>query len=473
MQLDSYLSENECNNDTAILNSNLLINSSLRLVSACFRRVLAGKRIAPRWVLRTLNCERVEDCQVECGREKRFNCEGFNYRLDPSGQGKGVCELIEVPLGQMDIFSSANRRDENLIFHPDYDYYERDPNTCRPSPCSDCSNGNAGGGNNGNNGGNNGGNIGGNIGGGAPSSGGNRPYPDPAAGKEDYPATTYRPNVFVPPAYPERRPDPAGYGQTPQDPPPRPPPRYDGRPSDYDRYDVPRKPPPNWMPRPPPPSNGLDRYEPVRPIERPGFEITIYRDTRLPIPYDDVRPYRPPPYEPSYNSRYEPRPPIPDRERDRQGIVGPVETPPYLDRDRGRERENPRDRDLPGYGKPQKPFVPYSINQGYAGGYGSSAPSNDYWGLKREDRRPIEQGFNYFNLGGSRQNAKENSVMSYPGSKYEDRDRNNYGNLWTRRPAEDGKLTFIKTFFYLFRPTLIPIFIFIVARMLGKVQRRL
>lgn len=112
---------------------------------ACFRRALAGKRVAPQWVRRTLTCERVEDCQTECALEKRFLCEGFNYRLDPSGQGQGICELIDVPLAEMDIYSSPSRRDENLIFHPDYDYYERDRNACRPSFCKDCGSGSLGG----------------------------------------------------------------------------------------------------------------------------------------------------------------------------------------------------------------------------------------------------------------------------------------------------------------------------------------
>lgn len=102
---------------------------------------MAGKRVAPHWVKRTLICERREDCQRECGNEKRFACEGFNYRLDPSGRGQGECELIEVPLSQMDLYSSHRNRDANLIPHPDYDYYERDRSTngCRqPSPCIDC-----------------------------------------------------------------------------------------------------------------------------------------------------------------------------------------------------------------------------------------------------------------------------------------------------------------------------------------------
>lgn len=106
--------------------------------TACFRRALAGKRVSPHWVRRTLTCERVEDCQTECSLERRFLCEGFNYRLDPTGQGQGICELIDVPLSEMDLYSSPSRRDEVLLYHPDYDYYERDRNACRPSLCKDC-----------------------------------------------------------------------------------------------------------------------------------------------------------------------------------------------------------------------------------------------------------------------------------------------------------------------------------------------
>lgn len=108
--------------------------------AACFRRALAGKRVAPQWVRRTLTCERVDDCQAECALEKRFSCEGFNYRLDPSGQGQGICELIDVPLNEIDIYSNR----DNLLYHPDYDYYERDRNACRPSFCKDCGSGSGG-----------------------------------------------------------------------------------------------------------------------------------------------------------------------------------------------------------------------------------------------------------------------------------------------------------------------------------------
>ncbi|XP_045460590.1 uncharacterized protein LOC123671006 [Harmonia axyridis] len=98
---------------------------------ACFRRVLAGKRIARRFVRRSLFCERVEDCQLECSDEKTFTCEGFNYRLDPTGRGKGECELLDVPLQRLDI-------GRDVYPDRDYDYYEKDRNAassnCRYEP---------------------------------------------------------------------------------------------------------------------------------------------------------------------------------------------------------------------------------------------------------------------------------------------------------------------------------------------------
>ncbi|KAF5304804.1 hypothetical protein FQR65_LT07821 [Abscondita terminalis] len=93
--------------------------------SACFRRVLAGKRILRAFVRKAVPCERVEECQRECSDERRFVCEGFNYRLDPTGRGQGDCELIDLPLSRLDI-----RRD--VISDADYDYYERDRNSDAP-----------------------------------------------------------------------------------------------------------------------------------------------------------------------------------------------------------------------------------------------------------------------------------------------------------------------------------------------------
>ncbi|KAJ8924277.1 hypothetical protein NQ315_007069, partial [Exocentrus adspersus] len=91
------------------------------LKGTCFRRVLAGKRAARRCVRRSLTCETVEQCQRECAEEKYFICEGFNYRYDPTGRGKGDCELLDLPLSQLDI-------GRDLYPDPDYDYYERDRN---------------------------------------------------------------------------------------------------------------------------------------------------------------------------------------------------------------------------------------------------------------------------------------------------------------------------------------------------------
>lgn len=43
------------------------------------------------------------------------------YRLDPSGRGQGDCELLDLPLSQLDFQNDINS-------HQDYDYYERDRN---------------------------------------------------------------------------------------------------------------------------------------------------------------------------------------------------------------------------------------------------------------------------------------------------------------------------------------------------------
>ncbi|CAH1113971.1 unnamed protein product [Psylliodes chrysocephalus] len=98
---------------------------------ACFRRVMAGKRISRGLVRRALICESLEDCQTQCADEKIFICEGFNYRLDPSGRGKGDCELLSVPLSRIDVY-------RDTYPEPDYDYYERDRNAaalnCRQRP---------------------------------------------------------------------------------------------------------------------------------------------------------------------------------------------------------------------------------------------------------------------------------------------------------------------------------------------------
>ncbi|XP_066142349.1 uncharacterized protein [Euwallacea fornicatus] len=98
---------------------------------ACFRRTMAGKRTVRSLVRKLSICETVEQCQQECGFERQFTCEGFNYRLDPTGRGKGDCELLSLPLSKLDI----NRE---IISAPDYDFYTRDRNArqvdCRQPP---------------------------------------------------------------------------------------------------------------------------------------------------------------------------------------------------------------------------------------------------------------------------------------------------------------------------------------------------
>lgn len=354
---------------------------------------------------RTLSCERVEDCQRECGEEKRFTCEGFNYKLDPSGHGQGICELIEVPLHEMDVYSSARNRDSNLLRHPDYDYYERDRNAApgchQPVGCIDCSYLKP-----------------------------YRPYrPQPPPALPPQPA----PDRYKP--FPDQRPD------------------YD-RDRDRDRYRpqttaVDKYRPPIYENRPPfggyngydnqylnyyennrnkfkPPE--IDRYDPNRPDYRPGQH---YGEIALPQPYPqrpiiDNRPddYRPPykPY-PDYGSNY--RPP-----------------------------HNYLDRDPPNHNKKPISFVPYTIrpessySSGYGAGYGTTGygqqTGSDYWGVRGNDFKRVDGGsshFNYFDLGKIK--YQENSIWKYSGGQYDrpdDRRKFNYGTIWTRRPGVDGKI---------------------------------
>ncbi|XP_061381409.1 uncharacterized protein LOC116776099 isoform X2 [Danaus plexippus] len=93
--------------------------------AACFRRVLAGKRALRSHVRRVVDCERLEDCRRECATEKRFPCESFNYRLDPSFRGKGLCELMTKPIEAFDL-----RQD--FVEDKDYDFYEVDRNSLEP-----------------------------------------------------------------------------------------------------------------------------------------------------------------------------------------------------------------------------------------------------------------------------------------------------------------------------------------------------
>ncbi|XP_050669157.1 uncharacterized protein LOC126968291 isoform X2 [Leptidea sinapis] len=92
----------------------------------CFRRVLAGRRALRSHVRRVVDCERLEDCRRECATEKRFHCESFNYRLDTTFQGKGLCELMTKPIEAFDI-----RND--FVDDKDYDFFELDRNSLEPN----------------------------------------------------------------------------------------------------------------------------------------------------------------------------------------------------------------------------------------------------------------------------------------------------------------------------------------------------
>ncbi|KAJ2938189.1 hypothetical protein O0L34_g18528 [Tuta absoluta] len=91
----------------------------------CFRRVLAGKRALRSFVRKVIPCERLEDCRRECAEQRRFHCESFNYKLDPSFRGKGLCEMMTKPIEAFDI-----QRD--FVKDKDYDFYELDRNSLEP-----------------------------------------------------------------------------------------------------------------------------------------------------------------------------------------------------------------------------------------------------------------------------------------------------------------------------------------------------
>ncbi|CAH1642956.1 unnamed protein product [Spodoptera littoralis] len=110
----------------------VVIGSRVILVEnapTCFRRVLAGKRALRSHVRKVVPCERLEDCRRECAMEKRFPCESFNYRLDRTFRGKGLCELMTKPIEAFDL-----RRD--FVEDKDFDFFELDRNSLEPN-CPD------------------------------------------------------------------------------------------------------------------------------------------------------------------------------------------------------------------------------------------------------------------------------------------------------------------------------------------------
>lgn len=48
--------------------------------SACFRRMVSGKRIVHAFVQKSMDCNKLQDCYRMCEHERSFRCEGFNYR---------------------------------------------------------------------------------------------------------------------------------------------------------------------------------------------------------------------------------------------------------------------------------------------------------------------------------------------------------------------------------------------------------
>lgn len=92
----------------------------------CYRRLLSGKKCLDLHVRRAMECEKLEDCHRACDYEKRFTCEGFNYRRTGHGT-RGMCEMTSVPYSRMDFH-------RDFESDPQYDYYEKDPNCVINTP---------------------------------------------------------------------------------------------------------------------------------------------------------------------------------------------------------------------------------------------------------------------------------------------------------------------------------------------------
>lgn len=397
---------------------------------------------------------------------------------------------MDVPLTEMDLYSSSHSRDENLIFHPDYDYYERDRNACRPSTCRDCVE-----------------------------------KPNEPSGSDYFRPTTYRPDSnhkpylpdhhssppssidatgygsppdryrppvtaldkYRPPIYDNRPPQeydsrPPSYDSRPPSYESRPPsydsrppsydnrppsydsrpPSYDGRPPvyesrppDYDRYDVESGPfsSPGGSFRPSSYGSGdVDRYD-LKPIEvsRPGYQEVIIPANHDYGPPKESRPhpfrehFKRPDFIPIESYRPELRPS--SSGNDYHGPYRPEFVQsygPFGDRDRDRLPPARPDRfpssgyldreQVSGHRKPAN-YLPIGAENpwgSYGGTYGGSSYSkysSDYWGLKNEIKRNDGHHFNYFELGGTKHGPylpSENSVWNYPGSKYDYPDRNSY-----------------------------------------------
>lgn len=405
----------------------------------------------------------------------------------------------------MDVYSSGHNREENLIYHPDTDYYERDRNTCRPSPCTNCV-----------------------------QSYGLESQADPS-GSDYIRPTTYRPpdyykpslqydNSFYsrpshygsstfnePPPYSNR---PSNYDSRPPstnyDHHSRPPSSADSRPPDFDRYDVTDDRPTSYSSSPYRPPSGpsygseLDRYDQFRPVyddiilttsnhrfgskdpqphkdhyNRPDFiPIEQYRPQYRPNQAVSDNSYLPNPRPSSVFHSQSDRYPSTSSQNSDNGGGSNLPHSIYLDRDPPSTISPPRRK--PSNGASQPSFVPYSIGEdmswgSYGGSYGGSAYSKystNYWGLRNNDiKRKDDHRVNYNSWdsdnGGGHGNGgsyggthsllyNDNDVWAYgnhrqktgSGSGGELQSYERAGQSWTRRPGQDGKLKYKNTFLF-------------------------
>ncbi|XP_054281057.1 uncharacterized protein LOC128998749 [Macrosteles quadrilineatus] len=94
---------------------------------ACFRRFATGRKLADRYLRRTVPTASLRHCEELCAQEEAFLCEGFNFRFDGTGRGRSSCQLTSVPSDHLDPTMDFNA-------DRDYDFFERDRNA--PKSCT-------------------------------------------------------------------------------------------------------------------------------------------------------------------------------------------------------------------------------------------------------------------------------------------------------------------------------------------------
>ncbi|VVC46129.1 PAN/Apple domain [Cinara cedri] len=89
--------------------------------TSCFNKLVGGRRLADKFIQRTMPAESKGECEIFCEYEKEFRCAGFNFRYDMKSDSYSSCQLTSIPPEKLDLSTD---------FHSDvdYDFYEKNVN---------------------------------------------------------------------------------------------------------------------------------------------------------------------------------------------------------------------------------------------------------------------------------------------------------------------------------------------------------